>query len=109
MKKIAKPHVSRPPRLPRSGGHTEGGELRPSKRGIALSVKHLPQLAEAVAKALTIARERELIAANHERPIRTREFRMWLSGRFFQETGKAASARLSPRSKAVACRPRKQS
>ena len=97
MKKIAKPHVSRPPRLPRSGGHTEGGELRPSKRGIALSVKHLPQLAEAVAKALTIARERELIAADHERrPIRTREFRMWLSGRFFQETGKAASRTQRP-------------
>ena len=39
----------------------EDGEWRPSKQGIALGVKHLPQLAEAVAKALSIARERGLL------------------------------------------------
>ncbi len=43
----------------------DDGEMRPSK-GIALNVKHLPQLAEAVAKALTLARERGLIADDHE-------------------------------------------
>jgi hypothetical protein len=38
-----------------------GGELRPSKHGIALSVKH--QLAAAMASSCQIARERGLIAA----------------------------------------------
>jgi hypothetical protein len=45
---------------------TENGEWRPSKQGIALGVKHLPQLADAVAKALSIARERGLIAVDGE-------------------------------------------
>jgi hypothetical protein len=44
----------------------ENGELRPGKQGIALGVKHLPRLAEAVANALSIARERGLIGADHE-------------------------------------------
>lgn len=43
----------------------EDSELRPGK-GIALSVRHLPQLAEAVAKALSIARERGLMAVDGE-------------------------------------------
>jgi hypothetical protein len=38
----------------------ESGEWRPSKQGIALSVNHLPQFADAVANALSIARERGL-------------------------------------------------
>lgn len=42
----------------------ESGELRPGRHGIALGVKHLPQLAQAITKALLIARERGLIAAD---------------------------------------------
>jgi Transcriptional Coactivator p15 (PC4) len=48
----------------------EDGEMRPRK-GLALSVRHLPQLTEAVAKALSIARERELIAAEHQSDAET--------------------------------------
>jgi hypothetical protein len=44
----------------------ESGEWRPSKQRIALSVKHLPQLADAVTKALSIARERGLIPVDSE-------------------------------------------
>jgi hypothetical protein len=44
----------------------ENGELRAGKQGIALGVKHLPRLAEAVAEALLIARERGLIAVDGE-------------------------------------------
>jgi hypothetical protein len=44
----------------------ENGEWRPGKQGVALGVKHLPRLAEAVTKALSIARERGLIAVDHE-------------------------------------------
>ncbi len=44
----------------------ENGEWRPGKQGIALGVKHLPQLAEAVTKALSITRERGLIPADSE-------------------------------------------
>jgi hypothetical protein len=44
----------------------EDGAIRPGKQGIAFSVRHLPQLAEAVAKALSIARERGLIAIDGE-------------------------------------------
>jgi hypothetical protein len=44
----------------------ENGEWRPSKQGIALGVKHLPHLAESVAKALSIARERGLIPVDSE-------------------------------------------
>jgi hypothetical protein len=40
----------------------DDGGMRPGK-GFALSVKHLPRLAEATAAALTVARERGLIAA----------------------------------------------
>jgi hypothetical protein len=43
----------------------DDGEKRPGK-GLALSVRHLPQLTEAVAKALAIAHERGLIAPDHE-------------------------------------------
>ncbi|MDR3420133.1 MAG: transcriptional coactivator p15/PC4 family protein [Xanthobacteraceae bacterium] len=45
---------------------TESGEWRPTKQGIALGAKHLPQLAKAVAEALSIARERRLIEADNE-------------------------------------------
>jgi hypothetical protein len=38
----------------------DDGEMRPGK-GLALSVKHLPRLAEATAKALEIARARGLL------------------------------------------------
>jgi hypothetical protein len=44
----------------------ESGEWRATKQGIALAVKHLPELAEALAEALAIARERGLIATDHE-------------------------------------------
>jgi hypothetical protein len=40
------------------------GELRPSKQGVALSVKHLPKLAEAVNGALSAARSRGLVAGS---------------------------------------------
>jgi hypothetical protein len=40
----------------------DDGSIRPGKRGIALGVKHLPQLAEAIGDALASARERGLIA-----------------------------------------------
>lgn len=40
----------------------DDGELRPGK-GFALSAKHLPRIAEAVTNALSVARERGLIAA----------------------------------------------
>jgi hypothetical protein len=43
----------------------EDGELRPGK-GIALSVKHLPRLAEAIDRSLVISRERGLIAPEQE-------------------------------------------
>jgi hypothetical protein len=39
----------------------EDGSLRPGKAGIALNVKHLPQLADAMVKALADARERGLV------------------------------------------------
>lgn len=38
----------------------DDGQMRPSK-GLALSVKNLPRLAEATTKALSIARQRNLI------------------------------------------------
>jgi Transcriptional Coactivator p15 (PC4) len=44
----------------------DNGEWRPSKQGIALGVKHLPQFVEAVTKALSIARERGLIPIDSE-------------------------------------------
>jgi hypothetical protein len=46
----------------------EDGSLRPGKAGIALNVKHLPQLTEAVIKALSVASERELIAGPEPSP-----------------------------------------
>jgi len=42
----------------------EDGELRPTKHGIALGVRHLPKLAQAINKGLSIARERGLIATD---------------------------------------------
>ena len=39
----------------------EDGSLRPGKAGIALNVKHLPQLADAMVKALARPRERGLV------------------------------------------------
>jgi hypothetical protein len=41
----------------------EDDTLRPGKQGIAIQVKHLPQLADAMTKALTVARDRGLVAA----------------------------------------------
>jgi hypothetical protein len=41
----------------------QGGELKPSK-GLACSVRHLPELAAAVNKALTKARELGLVDAD---------------------------------------------
>jgi hypothetical protein len=45
----------------------DDGELRPSKRGIAVSTRHLPQLAEAITQAVSIARDHGLIEAATER------------------------------------------
>jgi Transcriptional Coactivator p15 (PC4) len=39
----------------------ENGELRPGKQGIALGVKQLPRLVEAMGRALASARQRKLI------------------------------------------------
>lgn len=39
----------------------DDGEMRPGK-GLAISVKHLPRLAEATTKALAIARQRGFLA-----------------------------------------------
>jgi hypothetical protein len=41
--------------------YRNGDEIKPGKSGLALGVKHLPALAEAVAKALVQARELGLI------------------------------------------------
>jgi len=41
------------------------GEICPGKHGIALGVKHLPQLAEAMTKALSVARELSLVATGN--------------------------------------------
>jgi hypothetical protein len=40
---------------------TEGGEVRPTKAGIAFGVKHLPKFADAIATALAEARKRGLV------------------------------------------------
>src|ERR1700683_5370836 len=45
----------------------DDGGLRPGK-GFALSVKHLPRLSEVTATALTVARERGLIAPAESDP-----------------------------------------
>jgi hypothetical protein len=47
----------------------ESGEMRPGKQGIALGMRHLPQLAEAVTTALSIARQRGLVEAKAAREI----------------------------------------
>ncbi len=39
-----------------------GGELKPGRDGLALSVSHLPALADAVAKALAEAQRRGLLS-----------------------------------------------
>jgi hypothetical protein len=39
----------------------EDGERRPTKQGIAVNIKYLPQFAEAVVEALAIARVRGLV------------------------------------------------
>ena len=41
----------------------EDDAMRPGKQGIAVQVKHLPQLADAISKALATAIERGLISA----------------------------------------------
>jgi hypothetical protein len=46
------------------------GSLRPGKVGIALHVKHLPQLTEAMTKALARASERKLISGKDRPPTR---------------------------------------
>jgi hypothetical protein len=45
----------------------ENGEMRPGKQGIALGMRHLPQLAAAVNDALSIARQRGLVEAKADR------------------------------------------
>jgi Transcriptional Coactivator p15 (PC4) len=45
---------------------TEGGEWRPTKQGVAVNLKHLPGLAEAVTQGLSTAHARGLIPADHE-------------------------------------------
>ena len=40
------------------------GELKPGRSGLTLTIKHLPQLADALAKALALATERGLICQN---------------------------------------------
>jgi hypothetical protein len=40
---------------------TDGGDLRPTKRGISLALRHLPQLADAVEAALMFASAHKLI------------------------------------------------
>jgi hypothetical protein len=44
----------------------DDGSIRPGKRGIALGIKHLPQLAEATTKALGVSRQRGLIESGGE-------------------------------------------
>jgi hypothetical protein len=44
-------------------GYRDGDQIKPGKSGIALGVKHLPALADAVAKALVQARELGLLDA----------------------------------------------
>lgn len=46
----------------------EDGSLRPGKAGIALSVRHLSRLTEALNKALSVASERELISGTKPAP-----------------------------------------
>jgi hypothetical protein len=41
----------------------DDGSIRPTKDGVALALKHLPQLAAAMTAALEIARERGLVTA----------------------------------------------
>jgi hypothetical protein len=41
-------------------------ELHATKQGVSLPAKHLPRLADAFAKALTVARERDIVIAEHE-------------------------------------------
>jgi hypothetical protein len=41
--------------------YREGDELKPSRSGLTLTVKHLPALAEAIGKALDAARELGLL------------------------------------------------
>jgi hypothetical protein len=43
----------------------EDGKMRPGK-GMSLSVRHLPRIAEAMGKALAVARERGLIPTDQE-------------------------------------------
>jgi hypothetical protein len=40
------------------------GKLKPGRSGLTLTIKHLPQLADALAKALALATERGLICQN---------------------------------------------
>lgn len=44
----------------------DDGALRPGKHGIALGVKHLPQLADAITKALAAARTRGLVEPSND-------------------------------------------
>jgi hypothetical protein len=44
----------------------DDGEMRPGKHGIALSVKHLPRLAEAISAAHRIAISQELVDSTPE-------------------------------------------
>jgi hypothetical protein len=44
----------------------EDGSLRPGKAGIALNIKHLPQLTEAMTKALALASKHKLTSGQHQ-------------------------------------------
>jgi hypothetical protein len=43
----------------------DDGALRPGKQGIALNIKHLPQLADALIKARSVAIEDQRIPSEH--------------------------------------------
>lgn len=44
--------------------YDDGGTLKPGRSGLTISTRHLPQLAEALAKALATATASGLIAGN---------------------------------------------
>lgn len=46
--------------------YRDGDSVKPSKTGITLSIKHLPQLATALSLALTVAREAGLVDGEGE-------------------------------------------
>ncbi len=51
----------------RSWWRDDGGNLRPGRSGLTLAVRHLPALADALAKALATARDTGIIDSAGER------------------------------------------